>query len=121
MRLLCSNFAPRYNESVLNELKVLLGSDFTLLIDAFFDDAKSIMASFDKMLSEESDIDYVAVSRLAHSLKSVSQNVGAMTMSSMAAQLEQESRQGDVPDLKAKLQEILSMYQNVKNKLQGML
>jgi len=109
------------DESVLNELKVLLGNDFTLLIDAFFDDAQNIMVSFDKMLSKEDEADYVLVSRLAHSLKSVSQNVGAMTMSSMAAQLEQESRQGDVPDLKAKLQEILSMYQNVKNKLQGML
>ena len=109
------------DESVLNELKVLLGSDFTLLIDAFFDDAKSIMASFDKMLSEESDIDYVAVSRLAHSLKSVSQNVGAMTMSVMAAQLEQESRQGVVPELNTKLREILAMYQNVKTKLQDML
>ncbi|WP_369921427.1 response regulator [Marinomonas polaris] len=109
------------DESVLNELKVLLGNDFTLLIDAFFDDAQNIMVSFDKMLSKEDEADYALVSRLAHSLKSVSQNVGAMTMSSMAAQLEQESRQGDVPDLKAKLQEILSMYQNVKNKLQGML
>jgi two-component system, sensor histidine kinase and response regulator len=91
------------------------------LIDAFFDDAKSIMASFDKMLSEESDIDYVAVSRLAHSLKSVSQNVGAMTMSVMAAQLEQESRQGVVPELNTKLREILAMYQNVKTKLQDLL
>ncbi|SHF26555.1 PAS domain S-box-containing protein [Marinomonas polaris DSM 16579] len=109
------------NESVLNELKVLLGNDFTLLIDAFFDDAQNIMVSFDKMLSKEDEADYALISRLAHSLKSVSQNVGAMTMSSMAAQLEQESRQGDAPDLKAKLQEILSMYQNVKNKLQGML
>ncbi|MBU2413574.1 MAG: response regulator, partial [Gammaproteobacteria bacterium] len=109
------------DESVLNELKVLLGNDFTLLIDVFFDDAQNIMVSFDKMLSKEDEVDYALVSRLAHSLKSVSQNVGAMTMSSMAAQLEHESRQGDVPDLKAKLQEILSMYQNVKNKLQGML
>ncbi|WP_418138813.1 response regulator [Marinomonas sp. RS-M-Aa-14] len=109
------------DESVLNELKVLLGSDFTLLIDAFFDDAKSIMASFDKMLSEEGDVDCAAVSRLAHSLKSVSQNVGAMTLSAMAAQLEQESRQGAVSELNAKLREILAMYQNVKTKLQSML
>lgn len=109
------------DESVLNELKVLLGEDFVLLIDAFFADGDSIAASFEQMLNGGSEADCESVSRLAHSLKSVSQNVGAMTMSSMAAQLEQEGRQGDVPELEVKLREILAMYQNVKSKLQGML
>ncbi|WP_421852770.1 response regulator [Marinomonas sp.] len=109
------------DESVLNDLKALLGDDFVLLIEAFFADGDSITASFEQMLNEGSEVDCESISRLAHSLKSVSQNVGAMTMSSMAAQLEQESRQGDVPELNAKLREILAMYQGVKNTLQGML
>lgn len=109
------------DESVLNELKMLLGDDFTLLIDAFFDDVDSIMVSFDQMLNEDGEADCESISRLAHSLKSVSQNVGAMTMSSMAAQLEQEARQMEVPRLNAKLREILAMYQSVKIKLRGML
>ncbi|RBP80575.1 response regulator [Marinomonas rhizomae] len=109
------------DEPVLNELKMLLGEDFTLLIDAFFDDANSIMASLESMLNETVEANYESVSLLAHSLKSISQSVGAMTMSSMAAQLEQEGRQRSVPDLDVKIREILVMYQNVKNKLQGML
>lgn len=109
------------DESVLNELKTLLGEDFVLLIDAFYEDADSITNSFDEILNHEGEADYGSIARLAHSLKSVSQNVGAMTMSSMAAQLEQEGRQSDVPELDVKLREILAMYQNVKNKLQAML
>lgn len=109
------------DESVLNELKTLLGEDFVLLIDAFYEDADSITNSFDEIINHEGEVDYESIARLAHSLKSVSQNVGAMTMSSMAAQLEQEGRQGNVPELEAKLREILVMYQSVKGKLQGML
>lgn len=109
------------DESVFNELKVLLGDDFTLLIEAFFADADSITTSFDKMQREEGSANYESIFRLAHSLKSVSQHVGAMAMSLMAAQLEQEGRQGNVPELNAKLREILAMYGKVKNKLQRML
>ncbi|QUX95734.1 hypothetical protein C0J08_10050 [Marinomonas sp. CT5] len=109
------------DESVLIELKALLGDDFVLLIEAFFDDANKIMASFEEMLNQEDQVDYESIARLAHSLKSVSQNVGATSMSSMAAQLELEGRDGKVPDLNTKLREILAMYQDIKNKLKGML
>lgn len=109
------------DEAVLNDLKMLLGDDFVLLIEAFFADADSILASFDKILMEDEGVDFDSISRLAHSLKSISQNVGAMTMSSMAAQLEREGREGDVPKLDTKLREVLVMYHEVKNKLQDML
>ena len=108
-------------ESVLNELKILLGDDFVLLIDAFFGDAENIITSFDDMLRHEDNSNHETIAKLAHSLKSVSQNVGAMTMSAMAAQLEQEGRQGNIPELNSKLQEILVMYQKVKNILKGMM
>jgi hypothetical protein len=36
----------------------------------------------------------------------------------MAAQIEKESRQGKVPNLSAKLDEFITMYQNAKNELQ---
>ena len=109
------------DETALNELKVILGDDFVLLVEAFFADADSILASFDKILMEDDGVDCGLISRLAHSLKSISQNVGAMTMSSMAAQLEREGREGDVPELHMKLREVLAMYREVKDKLQDML
>jgi two-component system sensor histidine kinase/response regulator len=106
------------DESVLNDLKAILGDDYLLLIDAFFSDADSLIDAFNKMIEKGDISDYTSVSQLSHSLKSISQNVGAMTLSSMAAQLELESRQGDVPKLQAKLGALIVMYQNVKNELQ---
>jgi HPt (histidine-containing phosphotransfer) domain-containing protein len=106
------------DESVLNDLKAILGDDYLLLIDAFCSDADSIIDAFNKMIEKGDMPDYTSVSQLSHSLKSISQNVGAMTLSSMAAQLELESRQDDVPKLQAKLGALIVMYQNVKNELQ---
>ena len=106
------------DESVLNDLKAILGDDYLLLIDAFFSDADSIIDAFNKMIEKGDMSDYTSVSQLSHSLKSIGQNVGAMTLSSMAAQLELESRQDDVPKLQAKLGALIVMYQNVKNELQ---
>jgi two-component system sensor histidine kinase/response regulator len=106
------------DESVLNDLKAILGDDYLLLIDAFFSDADSIIDAFNKMIEKGDISDYTSVSQLSHSLKSISQNVGATTLSSMAAQLELESRQDDVPKLQAKLVALIVMYQNVENELQ---
>jgi len=106
------------DESILNDLKAILGDDYLLLIDAFFSDADDIIDSFKKMIEGEDMSDYTSISQLSHSLKSVSQNVGAMTLSSMAAQLELESRQYHVPESHAKLDELIVMYQNAKNELQ---
>ncbi|PYF84644.1 PAS domain S-box-containing protein [Marinomonas alcarazii] len=109
------------NEVALGELKMILGDDFVLLVEAFYADADSILGSFEEILKQDGDIDCEHISRLAHSLKSISQNVGAMTMSSMAAQLEKEGREGEIPELHTKLQELLAMYHEVKNKLQDIL
>ncbi|MFT2099269.1 PAS domain S-box protein [Marinomonas sp. 2405UD66-6] len=105
------------DKAVLNDLKQLLGNDFTLLIDAFFGDAEPIMVSLNDMLV----MDCESVAKVSHSLKSISQNVGAISLSTMAAQLEQEARNGDVPDFVLKTQELSAMYQQVKNELQSMM
>ncbi len=105
-------------ESVLNELKTLLGDDFLLLIEAFYGDADQIISSLEEMLVTCEAPDYKAISQLTHSLKSISLNVGAAALSSMAAQLEQESRQGKVLNLSAKLRELITMYHNVKIEIQ---
>ncbi|WOD07262.1 Hpt domain-containing protein [Marinomonas sp. GJ51-6] len=105
------------DKTVLNDLKQLLGNDFTLLIDAFFGDAEPIMVSLNDMLVMDCD----SVAQVSHSLKSISQNVGAISLSMMAAQLEQEARNGDVPDFEFKIQELSAMYQQVKNELKSMM
>ncbi|BDX02640.1 hypothetical protein MACH16_13880 [Marinomonas pontica] len=102
---------------VLVELKALLGNDFLLLLEAFYSDADQITASFSDMLKRPDEPDYDAIHKLAHSLKSVSLSVGARLLSSMAEQLEKESRQQDIPELSAKLRDIIDRYHLAKNEL----
>lgn len=103
--------------AALNNLKQLLGDDFTLLIEAFSGDAEPIIASLGTM----SVLDCDRVAQLAHSLKSISQNVGANTLSMMATQLEQEARSGAVPDFALKAQEMGVMYHQVERELQNIM
>jgi PAS domain S-box-containing protein len=105
-------------ESILKELKQLLGDDFTLLVDAFFGDADQITSSLNDLLNTPDSLDYKKVSQLCHSLKSITQNVGAIALSSMATQLEKESREGQISNFPAKIQELVTMYEQVKNELQ---
>lgn len=106
------------DEAVILELKTVLAEDFLLLVEAFFEDADRITETFNKILSTEEAVDYAGLFQLAHSLKSVSKSVGAMRLSSMVGQIEQESRQKLVPELTEKLKKITTTYQNTKSELQ---
>ncbi|MBR7889881.1 PAS domain S-box protein [Marinomonas sp. A79] len=109
-------------KSVLADLKAVLGDDFLLLVSAFTDDADAIMATFQAVLVEESrSVDADVLMRSAHSLKSISLSVGALQLSSMAKQLEQESKGGAVLLLNEKLTEILACYQRTKAELQNLV
>ena len=108
-------------ESILNQLRTLLGDDFILLVDAFYSDTDQIITSLTNMLDIDASLDCEIISRLCHSLKSISQNVGALTLSSMATQLEKESREGLVPNFAPKIQELVAMYDQVKNELQRVM
>ncbi|MBJ7539040.1 PAS domain S-box protein [Marinomonas transparens] len=108
------------DRQVLNELKALLRSDFPLLIDAFFADADSALNYFESLDGVES-VDLNEVFARSHSLKSISQNVGAMELSKAAAKLEKESRQGDVPKLDEQLRDLIAMYHGVKRELKTLV
>ncbi|BFM48072.1 PAS domain S-box protein [Marinomonas sp. THO17] len=101
--------------SVLHGLKEALGGDIRLLVNAFFEDTESLMSRFDEIhySSEAAE----KISQLAHSLKSVSQNVGAMALSELAARLEIQGREGEIMDYAQQAKNLKVMYQKVKNEL----
>lgn len=109
-------------KSTLVDLKSILGDDFLLLVSAFTDDADAIMASFQSVVYQsEYDVALDVITRSAHSLKSISLSVGALRLSSMAKQLEQDGRSGAVLLLNEKLTEILACYQLTKTELQNLV
>ncbi len=105
--------------SVLEELKQALGDDVQLLVNAFYEDVDQIMDDFNKI--DFSENEFENITRLSHSLKSVSQNVGAISLSEMAAKLEVEGRLGQVVSFDQDVKNMLITYQKVKNELQRVM
>ncbi len=96
--------SPALNPDKLEVLREGVGEDFPEVMEA-------IKADMDRILSDLESKDPVAdgdeVIRLAHSLKSVSQNVGGMVLSNMAKGFEAAARKGPVgnlPDCVVKMQ-----------------
>ncbi|MEL0635678.1 PAS domain S-box protein [Marinomonas sp. TI.3.20] len=87
----------RLDLTVLDELKDVLGDDVSMLFDAFYEDADSIVMILEKENKKKtSQVDLDVVSRAAHSMKSISQNLGGRGLSALSAQLESIARQGKV-------------------------
>lgn len=66
------------------------------LVDTFLADAT---AQVEALRGASAAADAAAIVRPAHSLKSNSQNVGAVTLAELCRSLEADGRAGDVPDL----------------------
>ncbi|KZN12739.1 PAS domain S-box protein [Marinomonas sp. TW1] len=101
--------------SILQELKQALGDDVHLLVNAFYADVDQIMEGFAKIVYPENEFENIT--HLSHSLKSVSQNVGAMSLSEIAAKLEVESRLGQLVNFDQDVKNMMITYQKVKNEL----
>ena len=85
------------DQQVLSELKSVLGDDLEILYQAFFSDAESIINTL-KAAAEDQEIDFIVVSRAAHSMKSISMNLGGRELSRLAGQLEKVSKQEVLED-----------------------
>jgi len=75
--------------AVLDELREVLGSDVRALIDVFLDDAPQLIADLETAASRP---DYPLLYQAAHSLKSSSANLGAMSLSAAAKRIELGAR-----------------------------
>ncbi|HET6599813.1 MAG TPA: ATP-binding protein [Burkholderiaceae bacterium] len=78
------------DRAVLDELRSMLGGEVDHLIDVFLEDAPRQIAALE---SAASGPDYNALRDAAHSLKSSSANLGAMSLSAAAKRVETGARQ----------------------------
>ncbi|SBS35217.1 Signal transduction histidine-protein kinase BarA [Marinomonas aquimarina] len=105
------------DETVLSSLEEILGDQVQEIVLAFLQDADGVMVALDEALGNN---DAAAIHRPAHSLKSVSANVGAMTLSQQAATLEAQAKSGEVVDASGQISAIKAEYVRVKDHLKGM-
>ncbi|MGH8032573.1 MAG: ATP-binding protein [Luteimonas sp.] len=78
------------DHAILDELRSMLGNDIDRLIDVFLEDAPRLIAALENAAIGP---DYVALRDTAHSLKSSSANLGAMSLSSAAKRIELGARE----------------------------
>lgn len=82
---------PLIDQEVLEELRSMLGGEVDRLIDVFLEDTPRLVAALETAAS--SGPDYTALRDAAHSLKSSSANLGAMSLSAAAKRIEMGARQ----------------------------
>jgi len=82
---------PLIDQEVLDELRSMLGGEVDRLIDVFLEDTPRLVAALETAAS--SGPDYAALRDAAHSLKSSSANLGAMSLSAAAKRIEMGARQ----------------------------
>ncbi len=81
---------PVVDEEILGELRGMLGGEVDRLIDVFLEDTPRLIAALENAASGP---DYAALRDAAHSLKSSSANLGAMSLSAAAKRIETGARQ----------------------------
>lgn len=80
------------NMEILNQLREILGEDFALILDSFNEEGEKLIKA---MSSAMEDRNMDLIKEAAHSMKSMSGNVGAMLLSELADQMQIASANAD--------------------------
>ena len=82
--------APVLDPSVLDDLESMLGEEVDRLVDVFLEDSPRLIRALERAAAGP---DYEALRDAAHSLKSSSANLGAMSLSAAAKRVELGARE----------------------------
>jgi HPt (histidine-containing phosphotransfer) domain-containing protein len=94
------------DESVLNELKLIMEDEFTDVLQVFLDESVGLMSEIHLAFEEEPE----NVARKAHTLKSCSNNVGAIRLGEIAEEIRQHLIDGEFTIARDKLDELQDVF-----------
>ena len=98
------------DRSVYENLRELMGDEFTDLLQAYKEDT----IEFTKALRDACDsADHAALQVPAHSMKSSSANIGAMHLSALAKKLEEQVRSDTLKDIEQQVSDIEKEFERV--------
>jgi signal transduction histidine kinase/CheY-like chemotaxis protein len=106
---------PVLDDSVLDELREVLGSEVDKIIQVYLEDSPRLIAQLERAAIGG---DPIALRVAAHTLKSSSANVGARTLSDAARDLEHGARDGTLDKPEALVARIVTEFAQVKRALQ---
>lgn len=104
------------DKEILSILKEAMGEDFEELIPAFYQSIEDILTQLEKSFINK---DLETLERNAHSLKSSSANMGAMNLSKTAKKLEDNAKNGQLPDNPAFIEALKIEIERVKFALEN--
>lgn len=95
-------------------MQEMLGEDFAELIPAFITSVEQISEELSSALQIE---DIQSLERLFHSIKSAANNVGAVRLSQLGAELEQQVYEVKTQQLRERLGDLHSEFETAKTAL----
>ncbi len=105
---------PAIDMSVYESIKKLMGNAFVELIDAYLEDTTEFVSL---MRTACDNNDYESLQVPAHSMKSSSANIGAMRLSALAKELEQQVRSDSLVDVEQQISAIEEEFGRVAKEL----
>ncbi len=112
------NFDGVIDREVLDNLLEAVGGDgefLTELLETYFADTPQLFTTMHKALSDGNSEEF---RRAAHSLKSNSENFGAMALSHKAKVLEEMGKSGELDQVEGSLTDAENEYAKVKTALE---
>jgi HPt (histidine-containing phosphotransfer) domain-containing protein len=106
---------PVLDEHMWIELKDIMEDDFGLLLETFLNDAVARLVSIDDAIFVT---DVSALREAAHSLKGSCGNIGAVRLSSLASNLEQQTRLIDWTLARTSFTEMQAEYAQLQKLIQ---
>jgi HPt (histidine-containing phosphotransfer) domain-containing protein len=102
--------------TTFNQLKDLMGGDFLVeLIDTYNTETAALIDHLGQALASG---DVLSFERYAHSIKSSSASLGALSLSQQARELEMMGKANDLSGASLKLEQLVANFQQVKRSLE---
>jgi HPt (histidine-containing phosphotransfer) domain-containing protein len=103
--------AAAIDAAVLEEFRAMMGEVASELIGLFLEDTPNLLAELRGAVGQK---DAEGLERAAHTLKSNSATLGAMTLSALCRELEAMGRAGTLEGAVEKLEQVEAQYERVK-------
>lgn len=110
--------AQHLDQDILDELRIVMGNEFSALLQTFVQDSKQRVLAIQRELTAQ---DAVGLRAAAHSFKGSSSNMGARQLAQLCKQIEESALAGDVLACEPLLRELETEYRAVQQEVESLL
>lgn len=103
------------DHDILRDLTDIMGDESKVLIEVYLEDTPKILEQIEHAIAADQIADLVMP---AHSLKSTSANLGALGLSEIARQMEQDARESRSADYQTQLTSARQQFERIRSELQ---